>query len=397
MPATCPTGSIQSFPLKLGFAPTAADYERAHEGIHIDVSWAPRTTAPVFNTDELTGYTDEGTSELSNKTTMRYNGRQYRLLSVQVCASTHTEWLIPAVTKDINKYDFIVTFQSIIDSTNAYVMLVMPLLSTGAIDPSYLMGLVDTADANTVYSLQDCFPNPDANFAMYSTCLIPMQANASYKTMDVFVCYDGSQITADMQNALETALNTGAPYISTVDSGLTRRLSSLTNQGDFVNKVMTTRSLLNPKGGKKRSVEGFQTPPSPPPPSPPSPPSPPTTDPRAYKCVPFDPDSQIKDGHILIDTATGAPLSKVIAERQVLRDERTGQTMPPVILKMIEVMLGILLGLTVLAGIVFLFVKFISPSTAVPNYIGPAFMVVTLLVLTFFGGMATSIFLPSIS
>jgi hypothetical protein len=62
---------------------------------------------------------------------------------------------------------------------------------------------------------------------------------------------------------------------------------------------------------------------------------------------------------------------------------------------MIEVMLGILLGLTVLAGIVFLFVKFISPSTAVPNYIGPAFMVVTLLVLTFFGGMATSIFLPS--
>jgi hypothetical protein len=275
------------------------------------------------------------------------------------------------------------------DTTNAYIMLVMPLLSTGALDPSYLSGLVGTADANTVYSLQDCFPDPDANFAMYSTCLIPMQANASYKTMDVFVCYDGTQITADMQTSLDTALNTGAPYISTVDSGLTRRLSSLTNQGDFVNKVMTTGSLLNPKGGKKRSVEGFQTTPSPPPPPPP------TADPSAYKCVPFDPDSQIKDGQILLDTTTGAPLSKVIAERQVLRDERTGQTMPPVILKMIEVMLGILLGLTVLAGIVFLFVKFISPSNALPNYIGPAFMVVTLLVLTFFGGMATSIFLPS--
>jgi len=392
MPRTCPTGSIQSFPLKLGFTPTDADYQHARENISLDVSWAPRTTSPVFNTDELTGYTDEGTSELSNKTTLRYNGRQYRLLSVQVCESTHTEWLIPAVTKDINKYDFIVTFQSIIDATDAYIMLVMPLLSTGAIDPSYLSGLVSTADANTVYSLQDCFPDPDANFATYSTCLIPIQANASYKTMDVFVCYDGTQITADMQKQLDTVLNTGAPYISTVDSGVTRRLSSVTNQGDFGNKVMTTGSLLNPKGTKKRSVEGFQTTPPPPPPPPPS-----TADPSAYKCVPFDPDSQIKNGQILVDTATGAPLSKVVAERQLLRDERTGQTIPPVILTIIEGMLGILLGLLVIGGIVYLFFHFITGGSAPSQIVNGGWMllVVVLLILTFFGGMCTAIFLPS--
>jgi hypothetical protein len=378
MPATCPTGSIQSFPLKLGFRPTSTDYEHARENIHLDVNWAPRTTTPVFNTDEA-GYTDEGTSELTTKTTVRYNGRTYRLLNVQVCESTHTEWILPAVGKDINKYDFIVTFQAVIDTTSKYLMLIMPLLSTGAIDPNYLAGLVNTADANTVYSLKDCFPNSDANFAIYSTCLIPTQANASYKTMDIFICYDGTQITADMQTALDTALPTGAPYSSTVDSGVTKRLSSLANQGDLGNMVITTTSLLNPKS-EKRSVEGFQTART-------------EDDLSAYKCVPFDPDVQIKkdangNGEIILDTKTGVPLSKVEAERQALREERTTKASSTMI-KIFEPVIGILLAVIVVIGICYVVLTTInSPAASFIPYLVAA---IAICVASFIGGIYTVI------
>ena len=340
------------------------------------MNWAPRTTAPVFSTDEA-GYTDEGTSELTTKTTVRYNGRTYRLLSVQVCESTHTEWILPTVGKDTNKYDFIVTFQAVVDTTNKYIMLVMPLLSTGAIDPNYLAGLVDTADANTVYSVKDCFPNPDANFATYSTCLIPTQANAPYKIMDVFICYDGTQITADMQAALDAALPTGAPYSSTVDSGLTRRLPSLANQGDLGNMVITTGSLLNPKSDK-RSVEGFQSA------------SAPTADLSAYKCVPFDPDAQIKDGQIILDTKTGVPLSKVEADRQALRSERS-TTPPTIMIKVFEPILGILLAAVVVGGICYLGLTYINSTIAstVPYII----LAIFLLIVSFLGGICTVLFM----
>ena len=332
MPATCPTGSIQSFPLKLGFTPTESDYSQptVQESISIDVNWAPRTAAPTFDTNEPSGYTDEGSSQLSNQTTLRYNGRKYTLLSVQVCEATHTNWVVPTVDTSINNYDVIVTFQSSIDTIDKYVMLVMPLLSTGALDPNYLTGLVGTADTNATFSVKDCFPEPNANFVMYSTCLIPTQANTTYKNMDVFVCYDGTQITTTLQEALKAALPTGAPYISTVDSGLTRRLSTLANQGDFGKKIMTTACLLNPKGCSQ-VTEGF-------------------TDASgsnlsAFKCVPFDPDTQIKGGAIVLDTTTGLPLTQIDAARQAMRDERTGR-IPPTSLKIIEYSIAVILAIT---------------------------------------------------
>jgi hypothetical protein len=38
----------------------------------------------------------------------------------------------------------------------------------------------------------------------------------------------------------------------------------------------------------------------------------------AYKCVPFDPDTQILDGKIVIDSSSGTPLSQIQAERASL-------------------------------------------------------------------------------
>jgi hypothetical protein len=41
----------------------------------------------------------------------------------------------------------------------------------------------------------------------------------------------------------------------------------------------------------------------------------------AYKCVPFDPDTQVVDGKIKVDTRTGELYSQVDAERGVLKDQ----------------------------------------------------------------------------
>lgn len=339
--AKCSPNGNQSFPIELDFSPTQELYDSIKSGFSIEFDWFSRQTPPIF-TNQAQALLDEG------KSTARFQGMEYTLLSAQVTNATHQSWILGTDASQSNRLDIVCIFKSqILDTEYPYIFVVIPILSmdSAIAESAYLLGLAGLSTEKRNYSLEDALPSGNRRtFASYATCLEPNGDNAL-----VMVFINGRYASLKTTNAIIELSGRGPttpwPALS-VPTSITLTPASRFTQTKFEKSVRIS-SLL------PRQIRGSQYR---------------ADDTYAYKCVVMDPDRDVKDGKLVIDTQTGTPvpLNEVLEARDKVREfEIPVSGLKPGQLEMaVAIFLGILLGLLFIVALVYLFLRWRNPMGA---------------------------------
>jgi len=339
--AKCSPNGNQSFPIELDFTPTQELYDSIKTGFSIDFDWTSRKDPPIFSNQKET-LLDEKTS------TARFQGMEYSLVSAQITNATHRSWILSSEASQANKLDILCVFKSkLFDTEYPYIFVVIPIISMDSAVPesNYLLGLGGLCSDKRIYSLEDTLPSGDKRvFASYSTCLEPNGENAL-----VMVFINGRYASLKTTNAITEISGRGptTPFPSIkLPTSITLTTPSRFSQTRF-EKTVRVSSLLS------RQVRGTQFR---------------TDDTYAYKCVVMDPDRDVKDGKLVIDTQTGnpVPLNEVLLARDKVREfEIPVSGLKPGQLELaVAIFLGILLGLSFILAIVYLFLRWRNPGAS---------------------------------
>jgi hypothetical protein len=337
---TCPAGAITSFPLGISIIPSQSQYDAVKDTAlaGMTIQWNTQTTAPTFsNTNSTGGILNEGDS-----TTLRYKGVKYPLTRAQICAQTHSGWILPVGGS--NKEDLILIFTNDSDTlTISNIMIIVPIIrSNQATDPAYMRGLADNTLTGS-FSLKDCVPSD--NFLNYSSCLDGYSPTAKASNVSVFVSIGGLSVSDSLMNSIITKSGFGtvfptiqAPFMSSF------RGSKTIGVGDnSLEKYVTTTSNLfaDPSTFSARTD---------------------STD--KYKCVPLNPDADVVNGAIQVDTDSGELLSKVLSARN---DAKAADVAPDAIdpgrlEEIIGIVVGVIMGAIFLSIGGYLFYRFLWPG-----------------------------------
>ena len=359
--AACPAGAITSFPLGIMMTPTQALYEGQNDNSlqGVSVQWNPRTTPPSFqNANGTSGVLNED----SDKTTLRYNSVKYPLLSAQICGATHTEWIIPAGTE--NLADLVLIFENMsANTTVSNVIIVIPLISgSNPSDPAYLQGLTDETMSGN-FSLKDCMPSDDSMYIHYVSCLEGYVQGSNVSNAAVFVNVFGKRVSQDLLTKIKSKLGPQfpvkqAPFLSSFKG--TMKIGTASETSYTLDKYITTTTKLFtiPTSGSSRIDK---------------------TD--KYKCVPLDPDANIVDGAIQVNTDTGEILTNVLKDRSAAKTPDSGAGLfgmtvdragAEAVLSTILAVLGlVLLGLCAWQGGLWMKGFFTNPITPVATGAAP--------------------------
>jgi len=298
---TCPEGSLQSFPVGIGFNLTQTSYKSAtNHPLNIKFTWGVRTGIPSFSYAG-SGEIDHVVNDIG--TNITYNNTDYTLGSVQLTSPTHNPWIIPStleVTRADNLEDIIFTYQLNTFSSNGpndpkYIILVNPILRVNSSigNPVYLTNMVN-AVAGSV-TLEALFPYESGkNYAYYTTCVPGNTFDDKYKNILVILNTQGILVSNILMTQIKTMYNN----------------SSL---GNYPQYVPLAGFKIPPPTSKATAIEGFQSTTV----SVSDPTTALTTTPHSntqafnsMKCVPFDPEKNLtKDGTIVIDTKSGTPFT----------------------------------------------------------------------------------------
>ena len=264
--ATCPIGALTSFPLGIGFTPTTSIYNSLpRDTSRIQLMWGTRMTHPSF----LRGPDNGGIiDEQTGMTTLRYNTNTYNLMSVQMCKSTHTPWVLPVSSQPSNKEDLMFIFNTNAVSTTPIIMIIVPIVRNGEAktDPKYLTGLDVSGSSTGPYSMQDCVPLGD--YVKYSTCLNGYSTEATTANALVFVDISGLAVSEARMTSIQKNGGFGATGFPAATAYFMNKFSTMTvsvTASTIMNQVSITSPFVN------------YVPPSN---------APPTTD--DYKCMPLD-------------------------------------------------------------------------------------------------------------
>lgn len=352
--ATCNPNALQSFPIGVSIPITYDLYYSVRQPLSFDFKWGTRTTPPHF-TSSTNGLLDE-----TDTSTVRYNGYTYRLESVQLTDPTHKRWIIPSDVQINNWEDIVLTFSySVLGSnTTDYLVVIVPIIRVPqAADPSYLTS-IGTTGASQQISLSSVIPSGSSTtFAYYATCTRGLGGNVAQNILNI-VSVDGLKVTDVSMARIKTVfknsttLTTYGGYTPPLAINYSNTPTTLTTSDNFRQHVNTTSNILVP-------------------PSAGSNPNPtPIDEPlEAYKCVPFDPESQVVNGKITIDPSTGKLLSTVQAQREALKKEapKPEKWLKPEIYSK-YVSIGLALVFTIIIGLIVVF--FFVGAAVGPSAIG---------------------------
>jgi hypothetical protein len=350
----CSSQAIQSFPVQLAnITPTIDNYTSVLDPISLEFQWGMRTTAPQFINIE--GLVDEPTT-----TTLRYLGSTYTIESVGFTSPTHNQWIVPSLVKNQNVEDIVLTFSTanLMVGVPQYIIVVIPVLrSQSALgDPAYLTGFGGSGAINQV-SIQSIIPsNKSEPFAYYTTCCPGSGSSDPPQNILVVVSVKGLYVSASTMSqissiyaAISVNPNYGE-YVPPLGISFSKNPYIIGSSQQFTTTVKVTQELIPVSGGATGTVSpagtvsatgatGAQT----------------STD--AYKCVTLDPDTQIQNGQLNIDPATGKLLSTIDAERQMVKDDifsNKAQIPAEVFTKYVSTILGLFFALIII-GIIFYF------------------------------------------
>jgi hypothetical protein len=314
MAGFCPTTSIQTFPNTLSLPSQNVEFytkEATYEPTNIEFQWAEQRTAATFF-DSLKGIISlpEG---LSN--TLRYNGTTFTLSKLQLTDPTHTSWVLPVAAQADNKEDLIFTFtpsSSAVPTTGpAQILIVVPILRSSTAtttDPNFFKMMTQGASYNFANpaSLREFFPAATTTTVTGNTIHLYYQVCAAGTNSLIVVQTYGYRISDALMESMLSVLNS-----------VTRKFGPYDPiQGT---PFPTTKGVIDEADTKTSVKYGYrlgervETQPAP-------------TAERvsvvpvdAYKCVPFDPDTQLEDGKIRVNLETGEPISKLEEEREAAR------------------------------------------------------------------------------
>jgi hypothetical protein len=321
----CTGRANQSFPIGLdsAFTPTQDIYDSVKSAFSVEINWSQRTTLPVFSNQQKALIDEDGS------TTARFQGTDYTLQSTQITNATHNSWILNADAKEANQLDILCIFKSrVADTDFPYIFVVIPIISmdSASAESNYLLGLAGLCTDKKPVSLEEVLPPPDRRFfASYTTCLEP---NGDGGLVLVFL--NGRYVSLKTTNAIYEMAGRGPttpwpPLV--VPTSITLSQPTTFTQSKFEKSVRISNLLTRQvKGGKYRADDTY-----------------------AYTCVVMDPDKNVKDGKLLIDTTTGnpVPLNQVLAERERVRAfEIPASGLKPGQLELaVAIFLGSLLGL----------------------------------------------------
>jgi hypothetical protein len=190
------------------------------------------------------------------------------------------------------------------------------------------------------------FPSdPTTQFAFYATCLKGSGTTSSFTNMRVFVCTQALIVPATTMKTILTISNIPnfPPFFSPFGTLLTP--SQISSIGiDFSTHVKTTIDLLNAASARQsyQSLDVFER----------------TDSTNAYKCVPLDPDNDIVDGQIAVDTRKGTLLSNVLQERAAVKGQAPPAIGPGRVEKYLGSAIGVILSVVLFGGIIYMFLVY---------------------------------------
>ena len=194
----CPLSGNVSFPIRTVIKDISPHITKLlNKSPALSIECIERTQNPSFeDTRRFSGIIDEpsGAAELT------YNDKSYRLFNMQLCLSTHTNWIPKKNATDLiqNKIDIIMLFE-IVEPSNSprFVFIVLPLIidSTVTEDNLYLQGL--TYNMSDMSFKLDYLLSGLTKFIYYNTCLEPTGDNAF-----VYVSIEGISMSQTLYNDL---------------------------------------------------------------------------------------------------------------------------------------------------------------------------------------------------
>jgi hypothetical protein len=252
----------------------------------------------------------------STTTSVRYDGKTYTLYSVQLTDPTHNNWIIPASAHGANSEDIILTFSysTIGSGPSQYLVFVVPILRTTSVinDPSYLSA-IGTASITNPISLQSLIPSdPSSLFAYYSTCSPAATAGQLPQSILNIIAVGGLQVSDTTMARIKglfiktsaSSATTYGGYIAPITINYSNTPTTIKSITQFNQMVNSTQNILvPPTAGVGPVAEPVED----------------TID--AYKCVPFDPEHQLVNGKITINSNDGTLLSTIQADREAVMDQ----------------------------------------------------------------------------
>ena len=336
----CPSTGIRDFPIQNNVKVDDQLILAVQESYLVQAQWAQRSDAPKI-VDQQNLFFDEGAqhSAATNQTTLRLQGNSYTLQSIQICKPQHTGFVREADTPLVQA-EIILSFSG--SSAEKYVFFCIPVINKSTTNPNvYLTAGGNGRLPGGPISVGSIMPEKQG-FLCYSTCLNQVKSGQTLATnARVFVFYEGIffNIGATSNNLLLpdniTASTMAVPF-------------TLQNEIDFKN-FLRSSDLKTGKGDAALNQRTDAT--------------------SAYKCTPLNPDLQVKDGKITIDTQKGEVLSKVLESRAA---ELQGTIVKPGltpgdIQKVIAIAFGIGFGLLILS----LLAYFVSRYSTDESFEGP--------------------------
>jgi hypothetical protein len=315
MAGTCPPTSIQTFPNVLNLPSQNIEFytkESTYEPTQIEFQWAEQRTPSQF-VDSLKGILAMPTGP-SN--TLRYKNATYSLTKLQVTDPTHTSWILPVAAQSENQEDMIFTFTAQPGPSGPVspeqIIIVVPILRSTTLlttDPNFfkMMGPLGSYDFSKPASLSEFFPASNTATVLANTIHLYYPICSSGKNILVIVQPFGLRVSNTVMNLVKQALNSvsgkfgpyepidGTTFPSSAGVIDEERMKSLVKYGYRIGERVETQA-------------------------------PPTLVTKiqpadAFKCVPFDPETQLKDGKIVVDATTGEPISQIEADRADAKKE----------------------------------------------------------------------------
>jgi hypothetical protein len=319
----CPSTGIRDFPIQNNVKVNDDLILAVKESYLVSVQWAQRSDAPKVAGG---GFFDEGSqhSAATNQSTLRLQGNSYVLQSVQICKPQHVGF-VRDVDKPLIQAELILCFSGNGSGAEKYVLFCIPILNKPTTSPNvYITAIKNGRLPGGPISVGSIMPEKQG-FLCYSTCLNQVQSGKSVATQArVFVFYEGLFFDVGGVNPINVQLPDNiTPTTMAVPF-------TLQNDIDFKN-FLRSSDLKTGKGDAALNQRVDAT--------------------SAYKCMPLNPDTQIKDGKIVVDTQKGELLSQVLQERttDLSAEAPQGGLTPGDIQKVIAIAFGIGFGLLILS------------------------------------------------
>jgi len=330
---SCPETGLKGFPVQVTFPIPSTLNPSIAEDLILDIQWGTKSVAPRFSGSQL----EEGdANNTGSQTSLRIQGTQYYLRSIQICQPLHTSFLNPSLASS-SRAELVFVFSS----SGAYAILCVPLLAGSTTEPSkYLEALRQDMLPGKPISLNTLLPS-DLHYTHYTTCLTQIQSQQTVaRNLRVLVFTEGliypdASIT-EIKRKIGSFPSVTLP--DTLQLGTPKKIGS-----DVDYKVFFRYGLYTPSrssGDSRIRIDSTS----------------------AYKCVPLLPDQNVKDGQIKVDTEKGELLSQILKEDDDQAASTSGPT-PADVEKLIAIFFGISLGIFILIILAYVISLYTGTST----------------------------------